>query len=335
MPFFKQPAPQVPRSRKDKKCPLIPGNSGRVTLVRSIAYPSVTDNAFRHGRRLSLCQTRVCSSLSVLPFQIALPSRYAACYNAAMISLDGIEALAEQLIEGTFGRLFGLPLHPSEILRRLVRAMEDGQQVGADGQVILPNHYWVSLSPADHATLGDRVQLLAAELAHCLRQVAERDGNRFAGPLVIALEAAPHLTDGQAEVWAECSSLAEPHTNTRAILPVELSGDTRAWSLHLGERVYRLGERTLSLGRALSNDIILQDARVSRRHAQLRWQNGRYYVSDVGSRLGVAVNRRPLAPGEEVPLTDGDQLSLGGLTLTVRCGPDRSADETAPLPPMP
>ena len=157
---------------------------------------------------------------------------------------------------------------------------------------------------------------------------------RFAGPLAIALQSAPHLAAGQAEVSASCFPQAEAPSDTRVMLPIGSSADARCWRLRLGERVFRLGEPTLWLGRALNNDLILEDARVSRRHARLRWQDGLYHVSDVGSRLGVAVNGRTLVPGEEVPLADGDQLSLGGLTLAVCREPEPTADETAPLPPV-
>jgi hypothetical protein len=250
-----------------------------------------------------------------------------------MIGLNGIEALAEQLVEGTFGRLFRLPLHPSELLRRLMRAMEDGQQLGADGHAILPNRYRVLLSLADFAALGDRAQVLSAELARCLQQVAEQEGSHFSGPLEIALQSASHLTSGQVEVTAASALQATSPADTQAVPPLGPSNDARAWKLCLNEQVFQLGEPTLRLGRALDNNIILGDARVSRHHARLRWQDGQYHVSDAGSRLGLAVNGQAVAPGEEVPLTHGDRLSLGGLILRVYREADQSTDETAPLPP--
>ena len=45
----------------------------------------------------------------------------------AVNRLDRFETLAEQLVEGTFERLFRTRLHPSDVARRLARALEDGQ----------------------------------------------------------------------------------------------------------------------------------------------------------------------------------------------------------------
>ena len=68
-----------------------------------------------------------------------------------MNGLDHFEALAEQLVEGTFERLFRPRLHPSEVARRLARAMENGRVTGDTGQLLLPNRYWVFLNPDDFA----------------------------------------------------------------------------------------------------------------------------------------------------------------------------------------
>jgi pSer/pThr/pTyr-binding forkhead associated (FHA) protein len=90
--------------------------------------------------------------------------------------------------------------------------------------------------------------------------------------------------------------------------------------LQLGERFFPLGEPVVRLGRALSNDVILDDRRVSRRHAQLRWRTGGYHLSDMGSSGGSTLNGRPLLQGEEAPLADGDVVSLAGLTLVIHVG---------------
>jgi pSer/pThr/pTyr-binding forkhead associated (FHA) protein len=77
------------------------------------------------------------------------------------------------------------------------------------------------------------------------------------------------------------------------------------------------------LGRALSNDVILDDRRISRSHAQLRWRAGSYHLSDMGSRSGTRLNGRPLGPQDQVPLAAGDVIDLAGVTLTVHADAER------------
>lgn len=68
------------------------------------------------------------------------------------------------------------------------------------------------------------------------------------------------------------------------------------------ERAYTLGAGYVSIGRDASNDIIVQDARVSRRHAGLEWDGMAWNVADLGSANGTRVNgvlvgRAVLQPG--------------------------------------
>ena len=59
--------------------------------------------------------------------------------------LTRFEKIAERLVEGSLARLFSGQLHPQEIVARLARAMEDHAHDG-----IAPDHYTISLNPADY-----------------------------------------------------------------------------------------------------------------------------------------------------------------------------------------
>jgi hypothetical protein len=77
-------------------------------------------------------------------------------------------------------------------------------------------------------------------------------------------------------------------------------------------RAHRLRpDRSYVFGREEGVDIVLQDALVSRRHAELIWNgDGWWEVKDLGSRNGVFVN------GNRIPgptrMDDGTQLQVGG-----------------------
>lgn len=70
-------------------------------------------------------------------------------------------------------------------------------------------------------------------------------------------------------------------------------------------------EKDVEVGRAAESGVPVPDAGVSRRHAKLTRRNGAWYVQDLGSQNGTALNGRQVE--RETRLTDGDTLSFGGI----------------------
>jgi pSer/pThr/pTyr-binding forkhead associated (FHA) protein len=62
-------------------------------------------------------------------------------------------------------------------------------------------------------------------------------------------------------------------------------------------------------------DVMLSDARASRRHAQITSTDGTLVVEDLGSTNGTKVNGTPLNSGEKKALAGGEKLSFGGIEL--------------------
>ena len=77
--------------------------------------------------------------------------------------------------------------------------------------------------------------------------------------------------------------------------------------------VVRAPERTLRIGRAEDNDIVLDDLSVSRHHAELRNIDGRYEIVDLGSRNGTFLNGSPIA--YRAPVTEEDIIGVGQATF--------------------
>lgn len=73
--------------------------------------------------------------------------------------------------------------------------------------------------------------------------------------------------------------------------------------------VYSLEGEQLTIGRDSSNEIAVNDAEVSRRHARLTFQGGKYVLEDLGSTNGTFVNGQRLS-GPRV-LKSGEVISLG------------------------
>jgi hypothetical protein len=65
----------------------------------------------------------------------------------------------------------------------------------------------------------------------------------------------------------------------------------------------------LTIGRDSSNAVSINDAEVSRKHARLSFQGGKYVIEDLGSTNGTFVNGQRLV--SPVVLKSGDVVSLG------------------------
>jgi pSer/pThr/pTyr-binding forkhead associated (FHA) protein len=79
-----------------------------------------------------------------------------------------------------------------------------------------------------------------------------------------------------------------------------------------GETFYPEAERTL-IGRSPDCDVFLDDVTVSRKHAILVNEKGRFTIEDQGSLNGTFVNRKRI---EAAQLSDGDEVQIGKYRLT-------------------
>ena len=74
-------------------------------------------------------------------------------------------------------------------------------------------------------------------------------------------------------------------------------------------KTYLLEKSEVYIGRDVANDVFINDAEVSRRHARLIQQGGAYLVEDLGSTNGTYVNGQRI--GGPSPLHSGDTVYLG------------------------
>jgi pSer/pThr/pTyr-binding forkhead associated (FHA) protein len=121
------------------------------------------------------------------------------------------------------------------------------------------------------------------------------------------------------------------------VLEVSLpSGETRHISI----------DADFYIGREKGNDLMLQDNKVSRRHARILHFQGRYQIEDLGSSNGTYLDQTRLEPNTRVDLLPGQEVTLGKTTLrllpqkasTLILSPQDLADDegyTSPAMPTP
>jgi pSer/pThr/pTyr-binding forkhead associated (FHA) protein len=95
-------------------------------------------------------------------------------------------------------------------------------------------------------------------------------------------------------------------------------------------RKHPLTDATVTIGRAIENDILITSRRVSREHARVRREGWRAILEDLNSSNGTFLNdERVLAP---VELHDEDRITIGDVTLIFH-DPDITYHDT-PFPEL-
>ncbi|MCC3654892.1 FHA domain-containing protein [Streptomyces sp. S07_1.15] len=116
-------------------------------------------------------------------------------------------------------------------------------------------------------------------------------------------------------------------------LVLELNG--RTWTLD--------PSRSYSLGRDPKGDLVLEDARVSWRHATVRWDGHSWVIEDLGSTNGTyaggrRVQQERIGPGAAVHLgnaTDGPVLTVSAAAPARSAPAATAAPQQAPVPQQP
>ncbi|MEU8077300.1 FHA domain-containing protein [Catellatospora citrea] len=86
------------------------------------------------------------------------------------------------------------------------------------------------------------------------------------------------------------------------------------WADAAGERVHPLVKPTTTIGRSPDNDIVLDDASVSRHHARVVRNAEGFHLEDLNSFNGTTIGRRTFH-GDWAPLPDESKLHIGDIPL--------------------
>lgn len=236
-----------------------------------------------------------------------------------MSALARFEDFATRLIEGPFAALMRGSLEPVEIAKKLAKVMEDRRVVGA-GKVFVPNLYRVLLSPTDFQMFVPFQNALGKELATYLTDLAEERGYAFVERPRVSLGSDKTVRRSRVRIEAHVVDIeaiapigAAQMTQEMAIPTVPRApAAEEGFALTLEGRQCLLDKNSMTLGRSLDNDIVVEDAGVSRHHAQIQRRFGKHLLRDLGSSNGTWVNGQPIT---QCVLRDGDVISLGGVEM--------------------
>ena len=270
-----------------------------------------------------------------------------------MTLLRAIESKIEGLFEGVFGRAFRTNVQPIELARWLVKEMDLHRSVSVS-RVYVPNEYTIFLAPSDRAQFASYEGSLIGELQEYLAEHARREGYALLTPPTVILATDPDLAMGESGVAARvvqprggltpiATPASEPPQPAPAVPPVPEPSPSATMIYRSSEaapevvpepepepprervvltvagRDVPIASERAVLGRSRECDVRVDDSNVSRRHAEVRREEGAYWIVDLGSTNGTELNGRRI---ERARLSDGDRITLG--STDVRFGHEHS-----------
>jgi Protein of unknown function (DUF3662)/Inner membrane component of T3SS, cytoplasmic domain len=250
-----------------------------------------------------------------------------------MSMLRNLEAKLGGLVEGAFSRAFKSRVQPVELAHKLAKEMEDNQTVSVS-RVYVPNHYRVFLSAPDREQFTSYEPALRKELSDYLLEHARQEGLALTSRPQVEFMTDERLELGEFGIQAQLLGPPEEAGPDREVAPsagdfghtMVYSADSDARRLEPEPELERRGallvgegrrtvlrEDRVIVGRSRECDLVLSDANVSRRHAELRRADSGWEIVDLGSTNGLKVNGRRT---ERALLEHGDRITIGLTSLT-------------------
>ena len=243
-----------------------------------------------------------------------------------MSVLRNLESKLGGFVEGAFSRAFKSRVEPVELARKLAREMEEAKQVSVS-RTYVPNHYRVFLSPQDREQFSSYEPALRKELSDYLLEHARSERLALTSRPAVEFMTDERLGLGEFGIQAQLLTDDDPSQernvapsqgdfgHTMVYSPSEAArrlepapaAPSRAVVAGGGRRTVLSGKRMV-LGRSRDCDIVVDDANVSRRHAELHAAGGSWSIVDLGSTNGIKVNRRRV---DRADLKHGDRITLG------------------------
>jgi len=206
------------------------------------------------------------------------------------MALKNVENRLERIFERTFSRPFKNALQPIEIGTRIVREVDLTRRLSSQG-AISPNVVRVWLGPADAQRFEGFQKALVGELEETVRQHAVAEGYAFVGPVKVEIFIDDDLKLGAIEVKTEF-----------------LGGESQPRLIVSDGRSFIVGDLPLTIGRSPDVDVVVNDANVSRQHAEVWRTSEGVAIRDLQSTNGTFVNGHRVSA---VSLSPRDDVTVG------------------------
>lgn len=252
------------------------------------------------------------------------------------MNLKELEAQLQNLIEVRLLSVFPGQKMDDLVIQRLAAAMHTNL-LNPDGSTpIAPNVYTIIVNPG--AAQEWQHPRILETLIGIVKTAGQEAGFTFASQPEITISTDDSLALSEANVMASHRVDAVEQTKGLADEKAEEEDGSshlpeNAFLIIEGVKVYPLSLPVVNIGRRMDNQLVIDDPRVSRTHAQLRAINGRFVLFDLNSTGGTFVNGQRAS---QTVLYAGDVISLAGVALIFgQDNPPHGADtvDTSPMAP--
>ncbi len=244
---------------------------------------------------------------------------------------DRMEEGIQRAFNGAFAKAFRSEVQPVEIASALRREVDNRATIVARGRTLVPNSFVVELGPADHSRLGEWEEALGVELRDVVAEHAGQQQYAFVGPVTVRFEEAEDLDTGVFRVRSHTTkgprsqqprpaagAPQAPQAPGAPYAPQAAAGPvTQPW-LELNGRTQNLRPGKNVLGRGAEADDVVDDPGVSRKHAEVHFDNGQVRLVDLGSTNGTFVDGERVA--NVMVLQEGSTITMGRSRITVHLG---------------
>jgi hypothetical protein len=230
---------------------------------------------------------------------------------------DGLRRLQELLRDGLARPLQALSGEPPiwvVVAEQLTREIDVACKRDPRGDVFAPDQFTLSLHTIDARTLAGNTPNVQEAIAQVIHDALQEAGLSLARFPHVTLSADPTLRIGEARAiaWHSRDPLGSVPSAGEELEEPLTPPAAGAFLIVDGKRHFRLDRALITVGRKLDNHLVLPDPHVSRRHAEIRPQGGRYMLRDLNSTSGTRVNGQ-LAT--EHLLQPGDVITISGISL--------------------
>lgn len=226
------------------------------------------------------------------------------------ITLGDIEHRIETLIEIHLIKFLPGQSWQDRIARRLTEALKNHESLSETAGV-MPHNFILIVHPTIMEQWQKEARLMEG-LTKIFRLATSEAGVKFDSAPTIALSSSDEISPDDLLVKVSGEDVAETQ-NARQEGQAEEDVQTKTAFLIIGgTKVYTIDQLVINIGRRLDNQVVIDDPRVSRYHAQIRFVRGKFVIFDLNSTGGTYVNGQRTTQSVLYP---GDVISLAGLPI--------------------
>lgn len=252
------------------------------------------------------------------------------------LQLGDVEKRLQSLIEIHLTKYLPGANYQDRIAQRLSDALHASMAVQATGNAAkIPHKFALVIHPSTQDQ-WKKEPLLVEELSRIFCLMVSELGIQCeddAPILTIITDPLVEIDDLQIRVLKD-ADIGETQAMKNSADQVDESTPPKpAFLIVGGTKVFAIQTAVTNIGRRLDNHLVVDDPRVSRYHAQVRYVRGRFLIFDLNSTGGTYVNGQRASQSVLYP---GDVISLAGLPIIFGQDdppPNASNESTAPLHP--